>query len=106
MGRQRQVFNGLVLEENAFYTFYPGLKDCRRQGTPYWLVPNREFYEMLKTRVDTKDPEDLLHGAWRVKLVGNLSRVGRYGYQGRYWRELSEELRDRCHPFELQIGSD
>ena len=88
-GKKNQTFEGLVVQENSLYEFYPGVKDCKRYGTPYWLVPNPEFYELVHTSSDVGHLDRLFHGAWRVKLNGDLSHIGRYGYREKYWRELS-----------------
>ena len=91
MGKNNETFDGLVVLRNSSYEFYPGVKDCGRRGTPYWIVPNGNFYDVVEASVHVNSIEELfrLHRAWRVKLRGNLSRIGRYGYEGRYWRELS-----------------
>ena len=87
--KKNQIFDGLVVQDDTHYEFYPGVKDCLRQGTPYWLVPNRKFYEMVRTSTDVEHLDRLFHGTWRVKLNGDLSHIGRYGYREKYWRELS-----------------
>jgi hypothetical protein len=90
-GKKNQTFDGLVVQENTFYEFYPDVQGCLRQGTPYWLVPNREFYETVHTSTDLEhlNLDRLVHGSWRVRLIGDLSHIGRYGYQDKFWRELS-----------------
>lgn len=86
-GKSDQTFDGLFVLESPRYEFYEGLKDCSAHGTAYWLVPNSDFNKELMT-VDIEHLERLLHGAWRVRFRGDLSRIGRYGYQERYWREI------------------
>ena len=86
-GKSNQTFDGLFVLEYPRYEFYVGLKDCPAHGTAYWRVPNSEFSSEV-TRTDIEHLERLFHGAWRVRLRGDLSRIGRYGYQGRYWREI------------------
>ena len=89
MGRKNETFEGLVVKRNLTYEFYPSAKGCERRGTPYLIVPNGDFYEMTKTIVSVDQIEDLFRGEWHRKLKGNLSRLGRYGPDGEYWRELS-----------------
>ena len=89
VGKKNQTLDGLVVEENTFYEFYPGVKGCQKQGTRYWLVPNREFYETVHTSTDPEHLDRLFHGSWQITLNGDLSHIGRYGYQEKYWRELS-----------------
>lgn len=86
-GKSNQTLDGLFVLEYPRYEFYAGLKDCPAHGTAYWLVPNSDFNKEV-TSTDSEHLERLFHGAWRVRLRGNLSRIGRYGYQGRYWREI------------------
>lgn len=89
-GKKDRTFEGVVVLDYPAYRFYPELKDCRLRGTTYWLVPNQRFYEAVPMP-STNDPshlERLFHAVWKVKLHGNLSPIGRYGFQGRYWREL------------------
>jgi hypothetical protein len=82
--------------DDAVYRFYPDLRDCRVKGTAYWLVPNKKFHDVAPMP-SSSDPDifsdlarldPLSHAAWRVKLRGNLSSIGRHGFQGKYWREL------------------
>jgi hypothetical protein len=37
---------------------------------------------------DSAHLDKALHAAWKVKLRGNLSSIGRYGLRGKFWREL------------------
>jgi hypothetical protein len=89
MGKDNEVFDGLVVLKNSRYEFYPGLKDCPPRGRPYWIVPNHHFNDIVRTSSNVEHLEGLFHGAWRVRLRGNLSHIGRYGHAGKYWRELS-----------------
>jgi hypothetical protein len=89
-GKTNQTLDGVVVMDFSHYKFYPGLKDCRLKGTPYWLVPDRRFHDRapMPSTSDFEHLERLFHAAWRVKLRGNLSAIGRYGPQGEHWREL------------------
>jgi hypothetical protein len=89
MGKKDQTLDGLVVQENTLYEFYPGAKDCLRQGTPYLLIPNDEFRVEVHTATDLEHFDRLSHGTWRVKLNGDLSRFGRYEYGRTFWRELT-----------------
>jgi len=81
-----QTFDGLLVVNLPLYEFYPNVKDCPARGTPYWFVPDENLNGRLTFSLD-----DLTHGVWRVKFRGDLSHVGRYGYFGRYWREVRVE---------------
>ena len=89
MGRENQTFDGVIVQDLNTYEFYPDAKDCNCRGTPYVLLPNRRFYEIVTTSTDAGDMDRLLHGRWRAKLNGNLSAVGWHKYRKSYWRELS-----------------
>lgn len=90
MGKQHQSFDGLIVLDVDHYEFYPDAKDCNRRGTPYLLVPNSRFHEIVNASTsDLQHPEDLLHSQWRAKLNGNLSHIGWYKYRKNYWREIS-----------------
>jgi hypothetical protein len=89
-GKNNQTFEGVVVMDYSSYRFYPDQKDCHVKGTAYWLVPNDRFYDVVPkpSTSDFAHLERLLHAAWKAKLRGNLSSIGRYGFQGKYWREL------------------
>jgi hypothetical protein len=91
-GKNDQTFEGIVIMHYPSYEFYPGQKDCHLKGTAYWLIPNDRFHDVVPmpraSDLNLKHLDRLLHAAWRIKLRGNLSHIGRYGFQGRYWREL------------------
>jgi hypothetical protein len=86
-GKNNQPFEGVVVMDYPRFIFYPQQKDCQFTGTAYWLVPNHGFYDAVPMP-SAPDFESALHAAWKVKLRGNLSPIGRYGIQGKYWREL------------------
>jgi hypothetical protein len=89
MGKKNQTFDGVIVQDLTTYEFYPDAKDCNNRGTPYVLLPNRRFYEIVTTSTDVGHMDLLLHGRWRAKLNGNLSTVGWHKYRKNYWRELS-----------------
>jgi len=89
-GKSDQTLAGVVVMDYPSYRFYPDLKDCHIKGTPYWLMPNHRFHDVVPMP-STSDIDHLdlaLHAAWRVRLHGNLSPIGRYGFQAKYWREF------------------
>jgi len=89
-GKANQTFNGVVVMDYSNYRFYPDAKDCHPREMPYWLVPNRGFHALtpMPSTTDFQNLDRILHAAWRFRVRGNLSRIGRYGFQGKYWREL------------------
>ena len=90
MGRKNQTFDGVIVQDINTYEFYPNAKDCSYTGTPYVLLPNARFHEIVTARVsDFEHIERLFHGTWRAKLNGNLSPIGWHKYRKTYWRELS-----------------
>jgi hypothetical protein len=87
--KSEQTLGGVVVMDHMAYEFYPGLKDCHVNGTSYWLVPDKNFNEVARPRsVDLDHFGGPFHAAWRVKLYGNLSRIGSYGIRGKYLREF------------------
>jgi hypothetical protein len=100
--KKNQILDGVFIRVNLRTEFYPGIKNCPVSGSPYWLVPNSEFDQ----GVSTSDLKRLVRGGWRVKVAGDVSRLGFYGLQGKYWRQLDvtrllkvEEL-DSCENVE------
>ena len=91
-GRNNQTLEGIVVMDYPAYKFYSGQRDCHFTGAAYWLVPNREFHDVVPkpsvSALDFAHYDDALHATWKVKLRGNLSSLGRHGVQGKYWREL------------------
>src|SRR5215472_2790084 len=73
-----QVFDGIAVQQNLSYEFFPGAKDCDPKGTSYLLIPNKGFHELVQESADIGHLEDLFHGTWKMKLRGNLSRIGRF----------------------------
>lgn len=76
--------------DHSVYEFYPDQKDCHIKGTAYWLVRNEKFNEVVRmpSISDLAQLDHLFHASWKVKLRGNISPLGRYGFEGKYWREL------------------
>ncbi len=89
IGKKNQTFDGVIVQEVMTYEFYPNAKDCKYRGTPYVLLPNERFREVVATSTDVEHIDRLLHGTWRAKLNGNLSAIGWHKYRKNYWRELS-----------------
>jgi|SRR5215510_2812002 len=88
-GKDNETFEGVAVQENLRYEFYPDAKGCEPKGTSYLLLPNGRFHELVREEASIDRIEDLLHSTWKIKLAGNISRVGRFGPQGRNLRELS-----------------
>jgi hypothetical protein len=86
-GKKNQTFEGVIVMNAMTYEFYPNANNCDYRGTPYLLLPNARFDEIVTTRI--ADIAHALHGTWRAKLNGNLSPVGWHKYRKTYWRELS-----------------
>jgi tetratricopeptide (TPR) repeat protein len=90
IGKKSQTFDGVIVQDLMTYEFYPKAKDCNYRGTPYVLLPNARFHEVVTTgSTDVEHIDRLLHGTWRTKLNGNLSAIGWHKYRKNYWRELS-----------------
>jgi tetratricopeptide (TPR) repeat protein len=89
MGRKNQAFDGLIVQDVSTYEFYPNAKDCNYRGTPYVLLPNDRFRDVVAISTDAEHIDRLFHGTWRARLNGNLSPVGWHKYRKNYWRELS-----------------
>jgi hypothetical protein len=91
-GKSDQTFQGVVVMDYPRYEFYPDEKDCHPKGTAYWLIPNHRFHDVVPmpgtSDLNLDHLDRLNHATWRVKLHGNLSHIGRYGFQGKHWREL------------------
>ena len=89
-GKKNQTFDGVIVLDVKTYEFYPNAKDCNFRGTPYVLLPNARFREIVTTGgTDVEQLDRLFHGTWRAKLNGNLSPIGWHKYRKTYWRELS-----------------
>jgi hypothetical protein len=92
LGSKNQTLDGVVVRNLMTYEFYPNARDCNYRGTPYVVLPNQRFWEIMNTEitgVKEVDVEHLFRGTWRAKINGNLSRIGRYKYRKTYWREFS-----------------
>jgi hypothetical protein len=89
-GKNNETLEGVVVMDHLAYQFYPDQKDCNVKGTAYWLVRNEKFNDVVPMPAisDLAQLDRLFHASWKVKLRGNLSSLGRYGFEGKYWREL------------------
>jgi hypothetical protein len=89
-GKKNQTLDGVIVLNGTTYEFYPNAKDCNDGGTPYVVLPNARFGNVVTTgSADVEHLARLFHGTWRAQLNGNLSRIGWYKYRKSYWRELS-----------------
>jgi hypothetical protein len=82
--KRNQILDGVFIRVNQRTEFYPGIKSCPVSGSPYLLIENSEFDQ----GVSSSDIQRLLRGGWRVKITGDVSRIGFYGTQRTYWREV------------------
>lgn len=89
LGKKNQTFDGVIVQDLTTYEFYPNARDCNYRGTPYVLLPNQRFHDVVATSADIDHIDHLFHATWRAKLNGNLSAVGWHRYRKNYWRELS-----------------
>jgi hypothetical protein len=87
-GKDNQTFEGIAVQENLRYQFFPEATGCGPRGTSYLLLPNSRFQELVREEA-VDHIEDLLHSTWKIKLKGNTSRIGRFGPEGRNLRELA-----------------
>lgn len=53
-GRKNQTFGGVIVQDVSTYEFYPNAKDCNHRGTPYVLLPNERFREVVATSTDVE----------------------------------------------------
>jgi hypothetical protein len=44
---KNQTFNGVIVMNFNTYEFYPNAKDCNYRGTPYVVLPNAPFREIV-----------------------------------------------------------
>jgi hypothetical protein len=90
VGRKNQTFDGVIVRNFNTSEFYPNAKDCNYRGTPYVVLPNARFREIINAgSTDIENVDRLFHGTWRAKLNGNLSHIGWYKYRETYGREPS-----------------
>jgi hypothetical protein len=74
LGKKHQTLDGVVVQDFETYEFYPNAKDCNYRGTPYVLLPNERFHEIVTTSTDIDHIDRLLHGTWRAKLTATSPR--------------------------------
>lgn len=80
-GRREVTLHGTVESWFEQSAFFPN-GDCSRK--PFWFNwPNERDYDM-NARIEALGYPDAL----RVKLIGNVSRLGMYGHRGAYRREV------------------
>lgn len=88
-GKQDVVIEGVAVQQNLVYDFYPDGKDCATKGTSYLLLPNSGFSEVVKETTDLDHLDRLYHSSWKLKIRGDLSRIGRFGVRGQDLREFT-----------------
>jgi hypothetical protein len=80
-GKKSQTFDGIFVRADFQEHFYPGRTRCPVGGFPWWLDSNPEFD--ARTTMDVNSIYAQVQGVWRVRFIGDLSRIGRYAG---YWR--------------------
>ena len=88
-GKQDVVIEGVAVQQNRAYEFYPDARDCSAKGTSYLLLPNAGFSEVVRETADVDHVDRLFHSTWRLKIRGDLSRIGRFGIRGQNLREVA-----------------
>ena len=101
-GKQDVVVEGVAVQQDLRYEFYPDSKDCAIKGSSYLLLPNAEFSNVVSERADINSLQ-LLRSVWKLKVRGDLSRIGRFGVEGRNLREF--KVRYVIDARQLQCGS-
>lgn len=89
MAKKNRTLGGVIVQNLTTYEFYPNAKDCNYRGTPYLLLPNERFHEIVTTSTDPEHMDRLFHGTWRATINGNLSAVGWHKSRKNYWRGFS-----------------
>lgn len=89
IGKKNETLDGVIVQDLNTYEFYPNAKDCNYRGTPYVLLPNARFHQVVTISADVEHMDRLFHGTWRAKVNGNLSAIGWHRYHKNYWRELA-----------------
>lgn len=104
-GNKNQVFDGVFVRIALDGEFYPGATSCSVSGTPWWLHSNAEFAGATSFDIDSLYKP--IQGVWRVRFVGDVTALGRYG---KYWRVvtvksvLKVEKLDSCKNMEEMSG--
>lgn len=101
-GKQDVVVEGVAVQQDLRYEFYPDSKDCVIKGSSYLLLPNKEFSNVVSERGDINSLQ-LLRSVWKLKVRGDLSRIGRFGAEGRNLREF--KVRYVIDARQLECGS-
>src|ERR1051326_9313611 len=64
-GRNNEIFEGVAVMDYPAYKFYSGQRDCHFSGAGYWLVPNKEFHDVVPapggSAFDFAHYDDALH---------------------------------------------
>ncbi|HKW88426.1 MAG TPA: hypothetical protein VJN21_06690 [Candidatus Acidoferrales bacterium] len=88
-GRKNQMLDGVFIRDNQLNEFYPGNQACPVSGLPDWVITNQEFKDGVSVPISVPgDRNPLYHAPWHVRITGDVSRLGSYGWNGRYWREV------------------
>jgi hypothetical protein len=82
------TFDGVFVRNFSLYEFYPVFRGCEIRGNPYWMVPNEDFEYRVDRTIDLEHVERVFRTTWHVRFRGDFSRIGRYGFLGKYWRQV------------------
>jgi hypothetical protein len=80
-GENNRIYEGRLEWRFEVSAFYPN-ENCSMH--PYWFVKEGAARDELHSRWEELGRPEVL----RIKFVGDLSRLGRWGHLGRYWREI------------------
>lgn len=102
-GKQDVVIEGVAVQRNLVYDFYPEAKDCTTKSTSYLLLPNARFSDAVQETGDVDHLDRLFQSTWKLKIRGDLSRIGRFGVRGQDLREFT--VRSVIEVQRLECGS-
>jgi len=85
-GKKAQTFDGVFVRALTYSEFYQGAKGCTLDETPLFVVPGSDLEQ--QTPMPIENLFRPIAGEWRVRFVGDLSPIGRYGKYKKYWRTV------------------
>jgi hypothetical protein len=83
IGKKNQTFDGLFVEDLHHSEFYPRFQGCTPQGTGTGSRPTMTSVKWVSYTLDMNHL--VRQNIWRVKLRGDLSGIGHFGFHGAYW---------------------
>ena len=69
-GKRDVVIEGIAVQQNLVYDFYPDAKDCATKGSSYLLLPNAGFSDAVRVTTDSDHLDSLLHSTLETKNQG------------------------------------